>query len=384
MYKKWIKLFLIFSFLCASLMILLNFMIDPYGIFGSTYFDFPKLKQDSKARLVKSINVSIIKPKSIVLGSSRADLGYNPDHEYFLKPSYNVSISGVSLFESKEFLLHVINQNNLKQVLLVADYFMFNNIFEQRDANFKSYFDNSKSNYLRLINFKMFSDSLYTIFRNKKCKRGLYKQNGQKMGSWCLIVKKGGHAKAMWDNEYEYYTDMSSQNQYMDTKRDSFEDFKQILNICHEKNIKLDIIFGPSHIRMWESLDYYLGFDTWLQWKKSVVIFNEKIAKLHGKKPFKIFDFSTYNEFTNEDVPKDKMAKMKWHWESSHYKDVLGTKVLNVLQGKEKYENFGVELSVDNIDEHLQNQIKNRKKFIDSKKYKEEFELFIELKRGKK
>ena len=41
-------------------------------------------------------------------------------------------------------------------------------------------------------------------------------------------------------------------------------------------------------------IDYYLGFKTWLQWKKDVVSMVEKIAKKYSKKAFRIVDFSVY------------------------------------------------------------------------------------------
>ncbi len=37
-------------------------------------------------------------------------------------------------------------------------------------------------------------------------------------------------------------------------KKSSFDDFRDILKVCYENNIKLDIVFGPSHIRQWKLL----------------------------------------------------------------------------------------------------------------------------------
>ncbi len=69
---------------------------------------------------------------------------------------------------------------------------------------------------------------------------------------------------------------------------------------------------------------------------------------------------------------------MKYHWESSHYKNELGKIVLDRLVGNSEYTNFGVELNLDNIDKHLKQQEINRYNFIDVEKY--QIEVFGKIK----
>ena len=46
--------------------------------------------------------------------------------------------------------------------------------------------------------------------------------------------------------------------------------------------------------------------------------------------------------------------------------------MLDKLSGISSYEDFGVELTLKNIDEHLDKLKNDRAKYIDTKKYKEE------------
>lgn len=181
----------------------------------------------------------------------------------------------------------------------------------------------------------------------------------------------------MKKDESKYYENYPTDYTYKDTKKKSFPDFEEILKLCYENNIELEIIFGPSHIRQWEALDYYLGYEKWLQWKKDVVISVNKIAKQYNKQQFRIMDFSVYHPLTAEKVPTDKNTKMKYHWEASHYKNELGIIVLNRLLDKSKYKDFGVELNLTNIDEHLKEQKINRPKFIDIEKYKKDLSKYL-------
>lgn len=308
-----------------------------------------------------------------MLGTSRGEIGYDPNHKYFMQPAYDLAISAGTLYEARLYFEQALKQKNVKQVLFIADYIMFNNKKQKNTQEIETYFAKNSLSYL--VSIQMFKDAISTIKRKKGCHE-FYKPKGQAEYSQCFIDRRGGPLKAMQKNEFKYYLGRPTNYIYKDTKNNSFDDFDKILKACYENNIKLVIIFGPSHVRMWESLDYYLGYDNWLRWKKDVVFEVEKVAKNYDKKPFSIYDFSTYNQFTTEKVPDRKKATMKWHWESSHYKNKLGEKVLNVLNKDEKYDNFGVKLNTSNIDKHLKKQKENRKKYVDTKKYRKEFEKY--------
>lgn len=375
--KKWIKILLILCVLCVGFVGGVNYLVDPYGLYKTKYFSFEKIKQSEKMRLIKAIKTKEIKPVSISLGTSRVEFGYDPTHSYFLKPSYNLSNSGSSMYENKLYFQWALKQGNLKKVLLVVDYRMFNNSTQKSINDLETYFDN-KNIYSLLFSIDVLKDSLLTIKGGENT--SLYLENGQREHSynWNNILKNGGHLETMKEDESTYYKNYPINYTYKDTKKKSFPDFEEIVSLCYDNNIDLDIVFGPSHIRQWEALNYYLGYDKWLQWKKDVVLSVNKIAKQQNRKQFRIMDFSVYHPLTAEAVPIDKNTEMKYHWESSHYKNALGLIVLDRLMGESEYKDFGVLLDLKNIDEHLKIQNIKRHKFIDVEKY--QIEVFGRVK----
>lgn len=348
-----------------------NYVVDPYSLYNTTIFNLSKPEQASKMRLVKAIQTKRIKPKSIVLGTSRAEFGYDPTHPYFTKPSYNLAVSSGSMYENKLNFEWALKQGSLEQVLLVLDYRMLNETNQKNIQDFESYFDNPNI-YKYLFSLDSFKDSLLTLKNQSDSTQ--YLANGQRDHIYNIknIKKNGGHLATMKKDEKNYYKGYPTNYTYKDTKKDAFEDFEDVVKLCYQNNINLEIIFGPSHIRQWEALDYYLGFDTWLQWKKDVVYSVEKIAKKENKQAFKVVDFSVYHPLTAEEVPKDINTQMKYHWEASHYKHELGLIVLDRLIGTSQYQDFGVVLNTTNILDHLENQKDKRAIYIDSKKYKKE------------
>lgn len=91
---------------------------------------------------------------------------------------------------------------------------------------------------------------------------------------------------------------------------------------------------------------------------------NEEEAALAGKAPFPLWDFSGFNSLTTEEVPAlgDTETRMKWYWESSHYKKELGDLVLDrVLDysspNRKVPADFGVLLDSKMLEAHL-NQVR--------------------------
>lgn len=372
--KKFVVYVSLFCFFIVGGVGAINYIIDPYGIYAHKFTNFPKTRQSNKMKLVKALKIKSTKPASITLGTSRTEFGYDPSHNYFIQPAYNLATSGASMYENRLYFEKTLQEGNLEKVLLVADWIMFNTKQMKKTADFEDYF--TKSNLHYMFSTDMLVDSFWTILRRGAKK---YRDNGQRghTYNWENIKQRGGHLAVMNDNENRYYNRKDyphNENIYQDTKMKAFDDFEKILRQAYENNIEIDIIFGPSHIRQWEAFSYYHNFDIWLQWKKDVVLFVEKIANQYNKKPFRIMDFSIYHPLTAEATPKSPKAQMKWHWEGSHYKHELGLIVLDKLQGKSKYKNFGVKLSSNNIDIHLKHQRKSRHQFINTKEY--QFEVF--------
>ena len=370
---KWIKIFFGLSLIGVLFVGGVNYIVDPYGIYKTNIF-LNKPEQDKNIRLAKVVKVEELKPVSISLGTSRTEYGYDPNHEYFSKQSYNLAVSAASLYENRLYLEHSIKQGNLKEVILVADWRMFNDPKMRKLDDFENSF-NVENIYKQLFSVDLFISSFKTIL-NQKTKNS-YLENGQR--DWYFnqenIDKQGGHLKVMNKDEESYYKKSDfkyNSNIYQDTKESSFDDFRKILELCYQNNIKLDIVFGPSHIRQWEAYDYYQDIETWYKWKKDVVLFVEKIADEQEKTPYRIMDFSVYHELTAETVPTNPKEKMKYHWEASHYKKELGDIVLDRLLDISPYKDFGVELNIQNIDNHIQNLREDRVKFIDTEAYRKE------------
>ena len=119
---KWIKIWIITTIILCILTSMANFIINPYDIYNIDLFNFKKVAIYNKLREMEPIKIKQTKPSSIVLGTSRPKHGIDVSHEYFKPVSYNLAISGGSIYENKQLFKLSIQQGNVKQVLLGLDY----------------------------------------------------------------------------------------------------------------------------------------------------------------------------------------------------------------------------------------------------------------------
>ena len=80
--SKWIIYYLIII-TTIPILAILNYIADPYGLFYRDNF----VSHVGKMKLIKAIRIKEVKPKSIILGTSRSEVGFDPNHPYFKQPS---------------------------------------------------------------------------------------------------------------------------------------------------------------------------------------------------------------------------------------------------------------------------------------------------------
>ncbi len=99
---------------------------------------------------------------------------------------------------------------------------------------------------------------------------------------------------------------------------------------------------------------------TFEKWKREIVDLNAQVTSNHDIYPYPVWDFTGYNSITTEPVPKqdDERSRMRWYYESSHYRPALGNLMIARIFGEEnellrENPDFGVRLGRASINEHL-------------------------------
>ncbi|MEB3828329.1 hypothetical protein [Phormidium sp. CCY1219] len=337
---------------------LFNAGIDPYGVMNSPEIlglNRLKTQKFNHVRLFKAIAVTRVEPKTLLLGSSRSDLGLDPNHPALnAESAYNLALVGPNMYEVKRYFDHAIaNQPEVKTVILGLDFFMFNQ-FKNNQADFsetrleketlmpkeflnvtfslgatRSSLETIQSSLNADANFLYQPNGLRYVYENEP-ERPITEEFANMMGGF--MEREG------------YYKEYELSQEFLGALRD-------LVEIAKSRDIELKLFISPAHAAQWETLRLAGLWPEFEQWKREVV----KIAP--------VWDFSGYNSITTESIDRE----MNYYWDSSHYRESVGDLIINRLfdyQTEKVPSDFGVVIDAESVESHLQNIRRDREAWV--------------------
>lgn len=329
----------------------INRFADPFGAFTGQMDDRPLDRPlfETNARLAKARIVSRFKPQAILLGSSRAEIGLSPSHPtWSFDRVYNLGLPMASIEELAAYFRHSIATGSLRQAVVGLDFFQFNPLLEPR-ADFSRCrlqepgvaWSRIRAEFCDLPTLLLSRRALEgaIALRRAKGEPPVYLRDGSRgdTAKEKLLRRVGSQYEAFHETELEFFRQPELLRGYLDAtagfEEASARHFDDLLRVAHRHSIDLRIFISPTHVRQLEVIDELGLWDEFVRWKGYLMNANLRIARELQTRPFAIWDFADYNEFTTEPVPPpgDPDARMTWYWESGHYTRVLGSEVLEAV-----------------------------------------------------
>ncbi|MGE4267737.1 MAG: hypothetical protein AB7F25_09890 [Deferribacterales bacterium] len=332
---------------------------DPYSFYKIGSRDWDKFSE-LNIRYIKFKQIESIKPSCLILGTSRAAEGYDPENCYFDNNTYNSAVSAGTVYEMLQYTNSALKQRNLKKVLFSLDYGSFNAKFQIYEKNFYYYDLLPTTIYTFLVRSEIMKDGIKKISKSQRDKLILYTGSGETTPTNFNKYLHYHNIDIFLEKLPIMYLERPIDYRYGDTKRNSFEDFMKILDVCYKNNVEVTLVFNPSHVMQWEAIAYNAGYGSWLKWKKDVVGAVYKSAEEHRAKPFTITDFAVYNSITTEKISNE----MEYYYDTSHFKRFVGDMVLQRLKSGVVNDGFGIELNPQMIDGYLEKMKHDRVAFL--------------------
>jgi hypothetical protein len=360
-YQKYLSSFAVFLAIQIFAIVAFNWLVDPYKVSNVIkLYQFNQAKPEvvGQARLFKAIEIIRKKPEITLLGSSRTDLGLDPD--YLSDRAYNLGILGGNMYEVLRYFQHAIaNQPDLKQAILGIDFFMFNQTRTNQPDFQEGRLEKTHITFLDLFNttfsLNAVGASFETIQSNRqKPKFDPYEENGMRNNQ--LFVKsdlpQGSIVQGFQMSMKKFLDDPGLYGNYKLSEA-QLKNLQAIVELCQQKNIDLKIFISPSHALQWETLRLAGLWPTFEEWKREV-------AKITA-----FWDFSGYNSITTEPLSEE----MNYYLDSSHYNQKAGNLILDrILQGETAKlpSDFGVWVSSENIASHFTKLQGDRQQWVDN------------------
>jgi hypothetical protein len=347
-YKKWIALVLILAFIVLSLITAINYTIDPYGVYRSTRQVYSANKHvDSDPYLFKAFKVKKYQPEAIVLGTSRA-MRLDPKLIESLTgdTTFNIGLSAATPYIMFNYLEYAIKvDKNLKSVFLGLDY----EVFEA------SYLTHASFNKERLQSFFYIQDIFSTLLSKKAIKDSISVVS-ENLSNNKVMTENRYLSDGSFDEAFVYHPDNNiSTLNVMPTKyqisNDSFHYIKMIRDLCEQNNLDLYVYISPVHAILLESFWQIDEWSSYEEWKKQLLDI------------IPVWDFSGYHE-----ISMSSLKSGEYYNDLSHFSKKTGGYILHQMLSidtDQVPDYFGVYVTSDHVNEHLESLRLNREQWPD-------------------
>ncbi|HAT2056335.1 hypothetical protein SCJ60_06065 [Legionella pneumophila serogroup 9] len=376
-FKKFSIYYLSFLLLFGFIIILFNWLVNPYDIYKSIPIQklSKKPQVTSYLRLTKAIAIEWKKPEYLIMGSSTAETGLNPDFSAWDNSHvYNLGLSGANIYEVMRYLQHAEAIKPVKKVILVVNFFMFNAYVENRDDFNESMLHvdmNGNKNprtvntfFSTLLSFDALKASLETI--KNQHKRNAFLSNGQLVHDYReeqIQQLKGYKNNFLYTENYSKASLLPSpHNQFSFINPvkgiDTIAYLQKIITICENNHTELILILAPEHVRLLETYKLLDLWDTYEQWQVKLTDAIDSHNQKYPDSKFSLWGFNNINSITTEKLPEknDSSTKMLWFWDPYHFKNELGNLILSTvlkLKDESQISNFSLLLTKNNIQNKL-------------------------------
>lgn len=330
--------------------IALNAAIDPYGALATPAypgFNLYKPEQTKQVRLFKAIRLLDLHPDIIVLGSSRAELGIDPEMAAAgtTGVSYNAALSGANMHEIRAYFDHALaNQAQVKRVVLGLDFFAFNQnrlvqadfVAERLEKHYVILQD-----WLRLLFSLAATQASSTTFAKNRPPRQQISYTPLGKRSEQTFIRDNLPQQSII-NGFKYsldkfLNDPAMYNNY-ELSAGALADLADLVATCRDRRIELHLFISPAHALQWEAIDragLWLVFEDWKRAVAGIV---------------SLWDFADYNSISTEPVSD----RMTYYLDNSHYRERVGNWVLaRLLEQGTAPDDFGSWLTPATVETQL-------------------------------
>ena len=376
----------------SLLVALTNTIIDPFGIYGSTALpgvNAYKPAMQNRVRLVKAFDVWHIKPRALILGTSRSHLAVRTTHpgwDPIAKPRYNLAFDGATTHEMYAYLRHAHAITPLRQVILGLDTWHLNPFPSGVRPGFDEALLDAPANPWRHFTSRLASlriafsadtawASIQTLLAQEDPQPIWFAPDGQRLGEvffhrpseeyaasgpsnyfWAIDRREAGFKLDMGDDRPHRRTADAAPDMV------SLDYVRLIIEFCRAEGIDLRIYITPAHAHQMEISSAVGEWPAIEAGKRDLVKILKEDADTHpSAKPFVLYDFSGYSSVTTEAVPPlGSSQEMSFYWDSSHFKEAIGDCVLDRLfaiqrAGQPCPADFGVALTPGTIENAIAN-----------------------------
>jgi hypothetical protein len=346
-----------------------NLIVDPYSYFrliSVRGFNLVKPRPDHDLVEIKRAAVNVVRPDALILGNSRAEVGFDPEHASWSArtlSAYNYALPGSTIRTAWEVLDEQADALHPRLIVVGVEFLDF--LADPAAPHFAAPARRPRSAWSlaatlarALFTWNALTDSAQTIAIQHATNVATITSRGfNPLQEYVETARIDGyHAlfrqRAM-ENAAQYVRKARSVRQHDGRPAAAFDYLRALLRAAAAQGTDVNLVIYPYHAQlmlMFEDAGLWPAFE---EWKRQLVALAAQEQSLVNV-PTIIWDFSGFTPFTTETIPQpgDLVTTTHWYWEGGHFKCALGDIILGQVLGTQRG-GFGVRLDDATIDEHI-------------------------------
>ncbi len=372
----------------AFLVIVFVVVIDPYNLYNWFKYEGINTKKPDTTRYLEEIKLTEAKhlsPDLIILGNSRAEIGFDPQSSYLINHGYsafNLAIRGSSISTSYRQLNQLIDKGiKPKKILIALDFIDFlsplkikeNNISPPLLETVSTPIDEWFWRFDCLISIATIKDAITTLLiQNNPEAASLTERGFNPLKEYLPMARNEGYY-ALFRQRAEENTKNYLKKSTLHLDNNGFLFFQEIVKIAISIDSQVIVIIYPYHAQILALLEYAGVLPLFSDWKSEIIDQLELSKESTGYSKLEVIDFSGYGEYQCESIPSkgDLRSSTKWYWEAGHFKSELGNIVIeNSLISSDNTLNpnsiFGTKLHKSNLAQNQERMFTEREACINN------------------
>ncbi len=350
---------LIYGLIVCSLVVGVNYVVDPYGITGAARipgFNEHKVDINEHTKVLKKYQPLLASHNALVVGNSRVELGIAPSHACFRDDGmaiYNLGMPGAEVETQLAYALNLVYQQPVETVFLSLDFTDFISTSQQphpdgspppersqgefslsgSGEHSAAYYRTVLRDYFKsLFSLDALVASIRTIALQSNVSADRDEAGFNPARDFEEAVRIEG-PRALFDQKMASLAEKYSRPWYV---RDSqgqlnaqFGELGRFLDITAARGIKVYLFTNPFHESFWDLMRSQGHMPAYNDWMSAI----ETLVRKHPEGSVALWDFSRDSTYIHETVPAAgvRSGPLKWFWEPAHYRRELGDLMVNAM-----------------------------------------------------
>jgi hypothetical protein len=289
---------------------------------------------------IKAIVGTRFHPSALILGNSRAEVGFDPLHRAFATRSlraFNAAVPGSDMDYTLASFRRLMPTNEV--AVVGVDFLDF--LYSPPEAGSSSpvFRDSIATRALALFSTTALLDSLRTLAIQRERHPASLRSDGfNPLLDYRDLVANDGYAMLFRQRAFESARSLARQPHELYAggagTSPALSDLRALLQAAAANRTQMHLVIYPYHLLYLLQLDDAGLWPLFEQWKRDLTE-SAASARSQGAR-VTVWDFGCAHRLTAEPIPDegDRKTEMRWYWEAGHFKKELGDLVLDRAFGE--------------------------------------------------